>query len=268
MTHAYYRYNQQELLRETKIPLEVYDTDDAVFRAVADEMIEVILQKQGKPCVLIVPVGPVGQYSHFVRRVNGEMISLRNCWFINMDEYLDEKLEWLPKEHPLSFRGFMEREVYGKLRPELNLPPEQRIFPDPKKPETIPALLEALGGVDLAVGGIGINGHLAFNEAQRELSEEAFSQLQTRVLPISPETRTANAIGDLDGALEDMPTHAVTIGFREILEARKISLAVFRSWHRAVVRRAACGQRSAAFPVSLLQGREQVRIRMTKMVAR
>ena len=66
-------------------------------------------------------------------------------------------------------------------------------------------------------GGIGINGHLAFNESQDELTPEEFAALHTRVLAISRETRTANAIGDLSGAIDAMPKKAVTIGMAEIL---------------------------------------------------
>ena len=110
-----------------------------------------------------------------------------------------------------------------------------------------------LGGVDVSFGGIGINGHLAFNEPQDELSPEAFASLHTRVLDISRETRTANAIGDLNGAIDAMPRKCVTLGMAEILSARKIRLGVFRDWHRAVVRQAAYGDVSAHFPVSLCQ---------------
>lgn len=203
-----------------------------------------------------------------MERVNREGISLKHCWFINMDEYLDDKQNWVPTDHPLSFRGFMERAVYSQIKPELNVPEEQRVFPDPQNLSYIPELIEKLGGVDICFGGIGINGHLAFNEADPAKTPEEFIALKTRVLPISPETRTANAIGDFGGALEDMPRYCVTIGFHEIYHARKIRLGIFRDWHRAVIRRAAYGERTAEFPVSLLQGRGDVLIRMTEMVAK
>ena len=83
------------------------------------------------------------------------------------------------------------------------MPEEQRIFPDPKNPGHIPEVIGQLGGVDICFGGIGINGHVAFNEADASLSNEEFLAQQTRVLKITPETRTANAIGDFNGALED-----------------------------------------------------------------
>ena len=267
--HEYYGYDAKQLLTAPKIPLEIMADNAAVFQTIADEMIDMIRAKAaaGEECVFICPVGPVGQYPYFVERVNTENISLRHCWFINMDEYLDENGDWVPMAHPLSFRGFMERTVYSRIRPELNVPEDHRVFPDPYNVTYIPELIERLGGVDIAFGGIGINGHLAFNEAQPELSPEEFIRLKTRVLPISPETRTANAIGDFGGRLEDMPTRCVTIGFNEIYNARRISLGVFRDWHRAVVRRAAYGERTAGFPVSLLQGRENVLIRLTSFVA-
>ena len=174
-------------------------------------------------------------------------------WFLNMDEYLDENDRYLPVDHKLSFRGFMQREVYGKIDPELLMPEEQRVFPDPQDPASLTALVERLGKVDIAFGGIGINGHLAFNEPQEGMSEEEFAQLTTRVLDISRETLTANAIGDLSGAIEAMPKRCVTIGIREILSAKKVRLGVFRDWHRSVIRRAAYGERTAQFPVTLLQ---------------
>ena len=122
-----------------------------------------------------------------------------------MDEYLDDDKKWIPVDHPLSFHGFMERTVYTKIKPELIMPEEQRVFPDPENVGYIPELIEKLGGVDIAFGGIGINGHVAFNEADPSLSPEEFLAQKTRVLTITPETRTANAIGDFGGALEDAP---------------------------------------------------------------
>ncbi len=122
------------------------------------------------------------------------------------------------------------------------------------------------------------------------------------MLPISKETRAVNSIGDLNGALDDMPQYCITIGiyeisharkirlgcFRdwhrsvvrhaaygycitigiyEISHARKIRLGCFRDWHRSVVRHAAYGERSAHFPVSLLQGHPDITIRLTEFVA-
>lgn len=269
MDHEYYRYNKEELLRKPKLPLICMPDNEAVFKAMADEMAEEIEgnRRAGKKTVFICPVGPVGQYPYLVDMVNERNISLKDTWFINMDEYLDEERKWIPMEHPLSFRGFMERNVYSRIRPDLVMPEKQRVFPDPDDIGYIPGLIEALGGVDMALGGIGINGHVAFNEADPSLRPEEFLAQKTRVLEITPETRTANAIGDFNGALEDMPRFCVTIGIYEIARARKIRLGVFRSWHRAVVRRTAYGSPSSDFPVTLLQGHRDITLRLTDYVA-
>lgn len=267
--HEYYYYDKEQLLQSPKIPLIVMEDNATVFKAIAEEMVSEIKRKNalGEKTVFICPVGPVGQYPFFVEMVNAENISLKDVWFINMDEYLTDDKQWIPKEHRLSFRGFMDRAVYTKIKPELVMPEEQRVFPDPNKLDYIPKLIEELGGVDICFGGIGINGHVAFNEASDELGPDEFLQLQTRVLEIAKETRAVNSIGDLNGALDDMPHYCITIGINEISHARKIRLGCFRDWHRSVVRHAAYGERSAHFPVTLLQGHPDINIRFTEFVA-
>lgn len=269
MRHEYYYYTKEELLKSPKLPIQVLGDNQEVFKAIAQEMVDEIKRKNalGERTVFICPVGPVGQYPYFVEMVNQENISLKNVWFLNMDEYLTDDQEWIDHEHPLSFRGFMDRTVYTKLKPELVMPEEQRVFPDPKNPDRMGQLISELGGVDICFGGIGINGHLAFNEAQDELTPEQFKELHTRVLKITPETRTANAIGDFNGALDDMPRWCVTIGMNEIYNARKIRLGCFRDWHRSVVRHAAYGEVSAHFPVTILQNHPDALLRFTEFVA-
>ena len=268
MHHEYYYYDKEQLLVAPKIPMVVMEDKPTVFKAIAREMADFIKMKNEKSetTVFICPVGPIGQYPYFVEIVNAERISLKNCWFINMDEYLGDDMQWISIEHPLSFRGFMLRNVYSKIDEELNVPESQRVFPDPNNLDYIPNLIEKLGGVDICFGGIGINGHLAFNEPE-DVSVEEYLTRKTRVLPVSRETRTANAIGDFGGRLEDMPTHCVTIGFNEIYNSRKIRLGIFRDWHRAVARRTGYGEMTAQFPVSILANHPDALLRMTKFVA-
>ena len=234
----YYQIPASELGNGAKVPLCKLGDSGEVFYELALTMVSEIEKNNaaGRRTVFICPVGPVGQYPIFVRLVNERRLSLKNCWFINMDEYLTDGKEWIDESSPLSFRGFMKRNVYTKI-----------------DPEHIQNLIAELGGVDIAFGGIGINGHLAFNEAQDELTPDEFAALHTRVLPISRETRVANAIGDRGGAIDAMPRYCVTIGMAEILSAKKVRLGVFRDWHRAVVRQTAYGEVSAHFPATLLQ---------------
>ncbi len=180
----YYQISAEELGKNSKIPILKLSDSGEVFYELALEMKETIEKNNqaGRHTVFICPVGPVGQYPIFVRLVNRDRVSLKNCWFINMDEYLNDDETYISEDSPLTFRGFMKRSVYEKIDPELVMPQEQRIFPDPKAPEKIHEIITRLGGVDVCFGGIGINGHLAFNEAQDELSAEEFAKLPTRVL--------------------------------------------------------------------------------------
>lgn len=267
--HSYFQISADELGKNSKINILKLGDSGEVFYEMAIEMINQILSdaKEGKPTVFICPVGPVGQYPIFVRLVNKKRISLKNVYFINMDEYLDDNLKWINIDHSLSFRGFMERNVYSKIDPDLLIPKEQRIFPDPDRIDYIPKLIDTLGGVDITFGGIGINGHVAFNEPQPELSPEEFAMLTTRVLDISRETITINSVGDLNGAISAMPQKCVTIGMKEILSARKIRLYCFREWHRSVVRQAAYGEISSSFPVTLVQNHPDALLTINNIAA-
>lgn len=251
----YYQISAEALGEGARLPILKLGASETVFRRMAGQMTEEIRKNNaaGRRTVFICPVGPVGQYPFFVEEVNRDGLSLRDVWFLNMDEYLTDGDRWIDPASPLSFRGFMERSVYSVLDSRLVMPPEQRVFPDPQDPGRMPALIRELGGVDIAFGGIGITGHLAFNEPQPELSVEEFAHLRTRAGEIRPETRATNCASDLGGALEVMPRRCVTIGMEEILGARKLRLGCFRDWHRAVVRRAAYGEVTSAFPATLAQ---------------
>lgn len=268
-----YQVSERELANNTILPVEILGDAGEVFYEMALEMIEEIKKNNaiGKTTVFICPVGPTGQYPIFVRLVNRDNISLKNVYFINMDEYLDDHKQWIDKEDPLSFRGFMEREVYNKIDESLVMPEEQRIFPEPGNEVAIGELIEKVGGVDICFGGVGINGHVAFNEPPEPgdaMSNGEFKALPTRVLQIARETIAINAVGNLGGAMKAMPTWCVTVGMKEIASARKIRLYCFRDWHGAVVREAIFGEISAACPLSLLRDHKDIKITLTQIAGK
>ena len=143
----YFQIPAQDLGKNAKIPVYPLGDSGEVFYEMALEMVNTIKEHnaRGKKTVFICPVGPVGQYPIFVRLVNRDRVSLKNCWFFNMDEYLNDNETYIDKESPLSFRGFMDRTVYTKVDPDLLMPPEQRVFPDPADPGKVDRLIEELG---------------------------------------------------------------------------------------------------------------------------
>ena len=124
MDKKYYSYSAEEL-KEGRIPVKCLGDSGEVFSEIAHIMVDTIEEhnRRGEKTVFICPVGPVGQYPIFVRLVKERNVSLKNCWFFNMDEYLTDDTEYIDMASPLSFRGFMEREVYSQIPEELNVPP-------------------------------------------------------------------------------------------------------------------------------------------------
>ncbi|PWU15067.1 MAG: glucosamine-6-phosphate isomerase [Verrucomicrobia bacterium] len=238
----------------------------------------VAANREGRGATFIIPVGPVDQYPILAEGINKERISCANVVFIGMDEYLTEEDEWLPLEHPLSFRGFLNRKFYDLLDPALAPPQEQQIFPDPRNLGAMPELIARRGGVDVCYGGIGMVGHIAFNEPIRigagtasspqqnagtaksgdkavpapSMCVEEFAALPTRALDLTPETRTINAV-TVGGEIGIIPQRAVTVGMKEILGARRLRLYCNRTWQSAVVRRVLHGPVTAECPASLMR---------------
>ena len=251
----YYSISAEKLGENSKIPIIKLVEQGEVFYELALEMLSVIEANNAKQrhTVMIVPVGPTGQFPVFVRLVNKRRISLKKCWFIMMDEYLNDNEQWIPTSNPLSFRRHMNLEVYSKIDDELIMPESQRICPDPNNINYIPKLIEDLGGVDLCIAGFGINGHIGYNEPQPELSVDEFASLKTRVVDVSTASRIRYAISDLNGAADALPNRIVTLGMWEMLNARVMRVGCFRDWHSGVLRKAAYGEVSAEFPGTLVQ---------------
>ena len=261
----------EELGRGQPVTVRITPDAQSLAHEMAEEMIRVIRQAhlEGRGGTLIVPVGPVDQFPVLAERINREQLDCRETVFINMDEYLTDDDEWIPEDHPLSFRGYMQRLFYNRLDPALAPPPENRVFPDPRKPEALGALIERRGGVDACFGGIGINGHVAFNEPPEpgeEIGAEAFADLPTRTLALARETRTINSV-TVGGELSVIPRRAVTVGMREILASRRLRFYCNRPWQVCVVRRVLHGAISPECPATFLRRHADAALTATEQVA-
>jgi glucosamine-6-phosphate deaminase len=253
------------------VSLRVVPDMQALAHAMARDMADVIrtASQAGRRPTLIIPVGPVDQFPLLAELINRERLSLRETVLINMDEYLDERDRWLPADHPLSFRGFMDRNFYNLLDPQLAPPASARVFPDPAYPDAIEILIAERGGVDACFGGIGINGHIAFNEPPEPgelFSPQQFAALPTRVLCLSRETRTINA-NTVGGSLDVIPHRCITVGMREILGARTLRFYCNRPWQSGVIRRVLFGPVDASCPASFLRQHPDAALTITEQVA-
>ena len=249
--------SREDLGRDTKVAVQVVGNMAAVARHFAETVFRQIeaVQKDGRAATLILPVGPVDQFPILAAAINDRQLDCRDVMLINMDEYLADDERWLDSDHPLSFRGYMNRKFYDLVDPALAPKLENRVFPDPARPERIGELIDARGGVDACYGGIGINGHIAFNEPPEPgeaVSNEEFAARPTRALSLTRETKTINS-NTVGGELSIIPQRAVTVGMREILAARRLRFYCNRPWQSAVVRRVLHGPITAACPASFLR---------------
>lgn len=265
---SYYSIPANEIEKESKIPMILFEDAGEVHFEYALEMLEEVMKNNelGKKTVFICPCGPIEQFPIFARLVNERNVSLKNTWIINMDELLTDDDEWIDENSKFSFHGHMNRSLYSRIKPELLMPEEQRIFPDPHCPEKIGEIIEELGGVDMVMGGIAVNGHVAFNEPIPGMSAEEFAALPTRIVELSAETRIKDAIMGRGGAIDTMPKKAITVGMKEMLAAKKLRFSMLNNMQRAVVRRATHGDVTAECPITFAQTHPDAKLFVSKNV--
>ncbi len=259
MTRSEYNALPAEALGTgSPIRLEVCETEVDLYWKMAIEVLEVIAEnnRKGEDTLMVVPYGPLGPYARLVYLVNRYRVSLRRCTFMNMDEYLTDDGQYIPLSDPLSFRGGMDRTFYSQVDDELNVLPENRYFPDPADPGKLQRLIDRFGKLDMAWGGIGINGHFAFNEPPEPgeaCTNEEFLQRGTRVLRISRETKTINCFMNCGGDLDGIPSNCITVGIKEMFQARKVRMCMPRDWNAGALRKVLHGPVDCHVPCSLFQ---------------
>ncbi|HEY4154877.1 MAG TPA: 6-phosphogluconolactonase, partial [Puia sp.] len=190
-----------------KIPLEIFPTarDGSAF--VARELAALIRsrQEQKKTCVLGLSTGssPKQLYAELVRMHKEEGLSFRNVIAFNLDEYYP-----IERSAPQSYYQFMRKNLFD----HIDIDPANCHIPDGRVPKEAMKshcaeyehAIEASGGIDVQILGIGTNGHIGFNEPGSSL----FSR--TRITPLENSTRLSNA-GDFP-SITDMPRLSVTMG--------------------------------------------------------
>lgn len=244
-----------ELARQAGDRLLILEDLDELHQHFAGSLITLIQKNNQKPqnTNLILPVGPVGQYPFFVEMVNKQSVSLRNCVFFFMDEYADSPATTISESHPLSFR-YQTKWMWESIRPELRPERQNIVFPGPDNIDVLPSLIADQGGIDVCYGGIGIHGHIAFNEP-----EAGVRYSSCRLVRLNDFTITMNAIrSGVGGDLENFPRHAWTLGLKECLSAGRIELycrndSPVLDWANTVLRLAVLGTPGDDYPVTWIR---------------
>ena len=200
---------------------------------------------EGKPFVLGLPTGssPLGIYRLLSAACREGKISFSNVITFNMDEYLG-----LPADHPQSYKRFMKDNFFSSVDIKSeNTHILNGMAPDPEAEcAAYEAAIKAAGGVELFMGGIGNNGHIAFNEPGSSLNS------RTRVMTLTSDTRKANArFFDDDPA--KVPAKALTVGIGTVMDSREVLIIVSGRQKARALAAAVEGAVSHWCPLSCLQ---------------
>lgn len=180
------------------------------------ERIRAFAPTEERPFVLGLPTGgtPLGTYAELIRRHKAGDVSFRHVITFNMDEYIG-----IPRDHEQSYHTFMWTNFFS----HIDILPENAHILDGNAEdiqaecERYEAKIKEVGGIDLFMGGIGPDGHIAFNEPGSSLTS------RTRVKSLTTDTIIANS-RFFDNDLNKVPKTAVTVGVGTVMDAREVMI--------------------------------------------
>ena len=236
-----------------KVPLTVYSSSLEASARVAQEIADLIKKKQseGENVVLGLATGstPKKVYHELIRLHKEEGLSFRKVITFNLDEYYG-----IPAESPQSYIRFMRENLFD----HIDILPENYHVPDGTIPlnslkqycEEYDRKIEALGGIDFQLLGIGRNGHIGFNEPGSNINSV------TRLITLDAKTRS-DAAKEF-GGIANVPKKAITMGVSTILEAKRIVLLAWGEQKAEIIRFSVEGPTTETIPASYLQGHNNV----------
>ncbi len=185
---------------------------------------------------------PVGAYGELIRKYEAGDLDFSRIRSVNLDEY-----KGLSGDHDQSYRYFMNHNLFD----HVNIDKEKTNVPNglAEDPEAecvrYNGVIEAQGGIDLQLLGIGNNGHIGFNEPC-----DVFER-GTHVVTLTEETRQSNA--RFFSSIDEVPTHALTMGIGNIMSAKKILLLASGEGKAEALYETCFGPVTPGVPASILQ---------------
>lgn len=228
------------------MPLIMCDTTDQASDIAAREIINQInAHKTARPFVLGLPTGgtPLKIYQRLIMSYQQRQICFKKVVTFNMDEYLG-----IPAANPSSYAYYMQHNFFN----HINIPPSHTHLLNgtttdiEQECQQYEALISQYGPINLMLGGLGVDGHLAFNEPG-----SAFDS-RTRPVLLSDSTRLSNSRFFNDD-IQQVPTAALTIGLGTLLDAEKIIIVATGENKASALKAALQGPIDRACPASCLQ---------------
>lgn len=192
---------------------------------------------------------PEGLYSNLVERFKQGEASFKHVTSFNLDEYVG-----LSAEDPQSYRHYMNEKLFS----HVDIPAENAHVPNgasidiEQECKDYEKRIEESGKIDVQILGLGLNGHIGFNEPGTPFSS------RTHIIDLDDSTREANS--RFFQSLEEVPTKAVTMGIGTIMESKEILLLVSGKNKAEAVARLMNGEVSTDFPASVLKQHKNVTV--------
>jgi len=192
---------------------------------------------------------PIDTYKELIQLHQAHQLSFKQTKTINLDEYIG-----LDPEHENSYMTYMKRHLFD----HIDLPQDQYFLPNgnaahlEKECLRYNQLIEDVGGIDLQLLGIGQNGHIGFNEPGTPFNSK------THVVQLDENTRQANA--RYFSSIDEVPTHAITMGIASILSSKKILLLASGKSKAKVIQYLEQAEIHPDFPASALKLHEDVTV--------
>ncbi|MDP5274673.1 glucosamine-6-phosphate deaminase [Chengkuizengella axinellae] len=185
---------------------------------------------------------PLGLYKNMVTDFQHNNTSYRRVTSFNLDEYVG-----LSEEHPNSYRYYMNKSLFNHintLKSNIHLPNGNAVS---LQEECIryDQLIQDSGGIDLQILGIGQNGHIGFNEPGTPFGSKV------HVVRLTESTRQANK--HFFNHMNEVPTHAITMGIQSIMKSKEILLLASGGQKSVAIHKLLQGEVSQQFPASILQ---------------
>ena len=232
----------------------VCDNYNEMSRVAADIVARQLKEKPGTVLGLATGSTPLGLYAELARRYNAGEVDFARAQSFNLDEYYPIK-----RSHPQSYYRYMHENLFSKVNFAATRLPNGEADDPANECAAYDAGIEAAGGIDLQVLGIGMNGHIGFNEPA-----EAYS-MSTYLVELTESTLDANSRFFTGG--EAQPTSALTMGFGSIFAAKHILLLISGANKAPIVKRLFEGKIHTDVPACLLLLHPNVTIIMDKEAA-
>ncbi len=234
-----------------RIPVKIFADSNAGSLYVAGVIADLIQQKNaaGKQCVIGLATGstPKTLYAELVRMHKEEGLSFKNVLTFNLDQYYPMEADALQSYHYFMRKNLFE---HTDIDPANYFLPDGMIAKDKVKEHCLDyeKKIEAAGGIDLQILGIGVNGHIGFNEPGSGIYSK------TRLVTLDNSTRIANAYEF--GNMSQVPRMAITMGISTIIKSKRIILMAWGQTKAPMIQKAVEEDDTEDIPASLLQNHD------------